>query len=122
MICCKRHSLIRCKPQSNNFMIKPYRLLIQGENAKHFLGEESRSFQSVWVLCIGASLVIPEHIVHLMKNKALKLQKHKDKNSYAQDQRFAGLITLFCVRKEQESDEVVCSGEKRRKQTVQSQL
>lgn len=95
---------MRFKPQSNNFMIKPHRLLIQGENATHFWGEESRSFQSVCVLCIVAFLVIPEHIVHLMKNRALKLQKHNDKHSYAQDQRFDGLITLFCIRKENESD------------------
>ena len=57
-----------------------------------------------------------------MKNRALKLQKHNDKHSDAQEQRFAVLITLFCIRKEQESDEALCSAEKKRKQTVQSPL
>lgn len=96
--------------------------MIQGENGKHFLGEESRSFQSMCIVYWCIFSMIPEHIVHLMKNRALQLQKHNDKHSYAQDQRFAGLITLFCIRKEQESDEAVCSAEKKRKQTVQSGL
>ena len=96
--------------------------MIQGENGKHFLGEESRSFQSMCIVYWCIFSMIPEHIVHLMKNRALKLQKHNDKHSYAQEQRFAGLITLFCIRKEKESDEALCSAEKKRKQTVQSPL